>query len=223
MHLVPVVLLVAAAGVPIACWLARNYLVFGDLTGYALNNRFKTWTPKPVSEYWHHPIFTPGGFQVFWNELIRTFWRGQMRLALHAAGRHGNRHLLYPLVNAVSLDICDRRHCQTWQQRRRDPPGRRARWTDVGTLRGDSHRDFHFLRFRHIRVELPYTPISVSSLWTVSFGVAGPVSDYVSGRIGRAAGLVAIEFRSCAAADSHREFHSHRGNVLFSAGVHKPI
>ncbi len=78
-HLVPVVLLVTAAGLPIACWLARNYLVFGDLTGYALNNRFKTWTPKPVSEYWHHPMFTPGGFQFFWSELIRTFWRGQMR------------------------------------------------------------------------------------------------------------------------------------------------
>jgi hypothetical protein len=78
-HLLPALLLVAAAGVPVACWLARNYVVFGDLTGYVLNNRFKTWTPKPVSEYWHHPIFTPSGCWVFWSEFLRTFWRGQMR------------------------------------------------------------------------------------------------------------------------------------------------
>jgi len=78
-HLVPVLVLVAAAGIPVACWLARNYVVFGDMTGYALNNRFKGWTPKPVSEYWRHPMFTPGGFAVFWSEFLRTFWRGQMR------------------------------------------------------------------------------------------------------------------------------------------------
>ena len=78
-HLVPVVLLLAAASIPVACWLARNYLVFGDLTGYALNNLAKTWTPKPFSQYWQHPIFTLGGFQLFWSEMLRTFWRGQMR------------------------------------------------------------------------------------------------------------------------------------------------
>jgi hypothetical protein len=77
-HLVPVVLLVAAASIPVACWLARNYFAFGDLMGFALNNRFKTWTPKPVSEYWHHPMFSLGGFLFFWRRLALTIWRGEM-------------------------------------------------------------------------------------------------------------------------------------------------
>ena len=37
--------------------------------GLCMNNRFKTWTPKPISEYWHHPIFTPGGFLYFSSRL----------------------------------------------------------------------------------------------------------------------------------------------------------
>jgi hypothetical protein len=77
-HLVPVLLLAAAACIPVACWLARNYFAFGDLMGFALNNRFKTWTPKPISEYWRHPIFRPSGFLYFWSRLALTIWRGEM-------------------------------------------------------------------------------------------------------------------------------------------------
>ena len=76
-HLVPVLLLTAAAGIPVACWLTRNYFTFGDLMGFALNNQFKTWTPKPFSEYWHHPIFGLDGFLYFWSNLFVTFWRGE--------------------------------------------------------------------------------------------------------------------------------------------------
>ena len=77
-HLVPVLLLAAAASIPVACWLARNYFAFGDLMGFALNNRFKAWTPKPISEYWRHPIFRPSGFLYFWSRLAITIWRGEM-------------------------------------------------------------------------------------------------------------------------------------------------
>ena len=77
-HLMPVVLMLIAASIPVACWLARNYLVLGDLMGFALNNRFKTWTPKPMGEYWHHPMFTLGGFLYFWSRLAITIWRGEM-------------------------------------------------------------------------------------------------------------------------------------------------
>ena len=76
---VPVVLLVLASSVPVGCWLARNYLVLGDLTGFALESRCLTWTPKPVGQYWNHPIFTPGGFLLFWSRLMTTLWRGEMR------------------------------------------------------------------------------------------------------------------------------------------------
>jgi hypothetical protein len=77
-HLVPALLLLAAASIPVAGWLVRNYFVFGDLMGYALNNKFKTWTPKPIREYWHHPLFTPKGFFYYWWMLFTTFWRGEM-------------------------------------------------------------------------------------------------------------------------------------------------
>lgn len=36
-----------------------------------------TWTPKPLGEIWNHPIFTLSGFAVYWNDLARTFWRGE--------------------------------------------------------------------------------------------------------------------------------------------------
>ncbi len=78
MHLVPVVLLLAASIIPIGCWFARNYCLLGELTGFALRNRFMTWTPKPFAEYWNHPIFTPRGFFLrFWSELMSTFWQGE--------------------------------------------------------------------------------------------------------------------------------------------------
>ena len=76
-HLVPVLLLLAASVIPIGCWMARNYLVFGDLTGFALRSRFMGWTPKSIGEYWHHPIFTPGGWLEFWRGLTTTLWRGE--------------------------------------------------------------------------------------------------------------------------------------------------
>ncbi len=77
-HLVPVVVLLTTASIPIGCWLARNYVVLGDLTGFALRSRFMTWTPKLLGQYWHHPIFTPGGLVFFWSNLTATIWRGEV-------------------------------------------------------------------------------------------------------------------------------------------------
>jgi hypothetical protein len=76
-QLVPVMLLLMAAGIPIGCWLARNYVVLGDLTGFAAKSRCLTWTSKPLGQYANHPIFTPGGFLSFWSALVTTFWRGE--------------------------------------------------------------------------------------------------------------------------------------------------
>jgi hypothetical protein len=33
--------------------------------------------PKPFSQWWPHPIFTPAGFWTFLSELIASFWRGE--------------------------------------------------------------------------------------------------------------------------------------------------
>ena len=77
-QLMPVVLLLAAAGIPIACWLGRNYVVLGEWSGFGLRSRQMTWTPKPLGQYFDHPIFTPQGWMCFWRELVSTLWRGEV-------------------------------------------------------------------------------------------------------------------------------------------------
>ena len=69
--------LLAAATVPISIWLARNYLVLGDLTGCAGKIEHLGWTLKPLGQLWDHPIRTPGGLFFFLTELTKTFWRGE--------------------------------------------------------------------------------------------------------------------------------------------------
>jgi 4-amino-4-deoxy-L-arabinose transferase-like glycosyltransferase len=88
-ELIPVVLLLLASAIPIGCWLARNYLVLGELTGFALKGRHMDWTPKSVGQYWDHPIFTFQGCVCFTSELASTLWRGEIlwrRKELAAAG-----------------------------------------------------------------------------------------------------------------------------------------
>ena len=104
-HLVPVALLLAASIIPIACWLARNYFVLGELTGFALRNHFMTWTPKPFAEYWNHPIFTPHGFFLcFWGKLLGTFWQGEF--SWHGARlAAGNMDVFYAVSSLLFLVV----------------------------------------------------------------------------------------------------------------------
>lgn len=67
-----------AATVPIAIWLGRNYILFGDAVGAAASAKSRSWTVKPLSEMFNHPIFTPSGFIFFISELTKTFWRGEL-------------------------------------------------------------------------------------------------------------------------------------------------
>ena len=73
----PVAVLLLASLIPIGCWIARDYLVLGNPTGFALRSRFMGWTPKSLGQYVNHPIFTPGGLLFFWNSLATTLWRGE--------------------------------------------------------------------------------------------------------------------------------------------------
>ena len=66
-----------AVTVPIAIWLGRNYILFGDAVGAAASIKARTWTIKPLSEMFNHPILTPSGFIYFISELTNTFWRGE--------------------------------------------------------------------------------------------------------------------------------------------------
>jgi hypothetical protein len=65
------------ATIPIAIWLGRNYILFGDAIGAAASAQSRTWTMKPLNEMFNHPIFTPSGFIYFISELTKTFWRGE--------------------------------------------------------------------------------------------------------------------------------------------------
>jgi hypothetical protein len=69
--------LFACAAMPVIAWLAWMKIAFGDFTGSAAKLRFITWTPKPFSEWWHHPIFTPHGLWIFISQLAYSFWQGE--------------------------------------------------------------------------------------------------------------------------------------------------
>jgi hypothetical protein len=71
--------LVLCAGLPIAGWLAWSKYAFGDFSGAAEKIQFITWTPKPFSEWWHHPIYTPHGLWTFVSSLLVAFWQGDFR------------------------------------------------------------------------------------------------------------------------------------------------
>jgi hypothetical protein len=68
--------LFVCAAVPVIAWMVWMKAAFGDLTGSAAKLHFITWTPKPFSEWWHHPIFTPHGLWEFISQLAYSFWQG---------------------------------------------------------------------------------------------------------------------------------------------------
>jgi hypothetical protein len=68
---------IAAAVIPIAFWFGRNHILVGDAFGSAATIKLLTWTKKPLSEIFNHPIFTPQGLFFFLTELTKTFWRGE--------------------------------------------------------------------------------------------------------------------------------------------------
>ena len=66
------------AALPVAGWLAWTKHAFGDFTGSAAKLHFLTWTVKPFSAWWHHPIFTPEGCWTFFSEMLVGFWQGEL-------------------------------------------------------------------------------------------------------------------------------------------------
>ena len=69
--------LALCAGLPMIAWLAWCKHTFGDFTGTAAKIQFLNWTPKPLGEWWRHPIFTPHGLWTFVSGLMATFWQGE--------------------------------------------------------------------------------------------------------------------------------------------------
>ena len=62
---------------PILGWMIWCKSNFNDLTGSSVKTHFLGWTIKPFSEWWHHPIFTPGGLWTYLSGQLGTFWQGE--------------------------------------------------------------------------------------------------------------------------------------------------
>jgi hypothetical protein len=77
--LLPFAALAICAAIPIGSWIIWTKYHFGDLTGSADKIILLDWTRKLFVDWWGHPIFTPGGFWVFWWDLITSFWRGEVK------------------------------------------------------------------------------------------------------------------------------------------------
>jgi len=78
-----------AAGLPIAAWIVRSKLVFGDATGSAAKLAKLGWTLKPAAEMFHHPILSPHGFVGYWGDLISAYWRGEITWGGEALAHSG--------------------------------------------------------------------------------------------------------------------------------------
>jgi Predicted membrane protein (DUF2142) len=72
------ILTIVCAGVPIAAWMLWSKFHFGDVAGSTTAIALLTWTPKPLADWWRHPIFSPQGVWTFWSEVLARFWRGEL-------------------------------------------------------------------------------------------------------------------------------------------------
>ena len=95
------VAMMAAAALPIAIWFLHNHAVLGSWSGSKAKQEYLTWTVKPLSEIFHHPLFTIDGFGYFMSTLSRNFWRGEVYWA--AAPRSA---WIDPLYLWLSMILC---------------------------------------------------------------------------------------------------------------------
>ena len=62
---------------PVVAWMLWCKAKFGDFTGSKLKTEHLGWTIKPFAEWWHHPIYSPGGFWTYLCGQFSTFWQGE--------------------------------------------------------------------------------------------------------------------------------------------------
>jgi hypothetical protein len=90
LSLPPLAALFICAGLPAVIWMIWCKCAYGDFTGSQAKVASFGWTHKPFAEWWHHPIFTPGGFWIFLSVNLASFWQGEMMW-------HGKQLALPPL------------------------------------------------------------------------------------------------------------------------------
>jgi 4-amino-4-deoxy-L-arabinose transferase-like glycosyltransferase len=71
-------ILTACAALPALAWIDWCRTHFGDFTGSQPKVLYWGWTPKPVSEWLQHPIFTFHGAGIFVSGLLSAFWQGEI-------------------------------------------------------------------------------------------------------------------------------------------------
>jgi hypothetical protein len=71
-------ILTACAGLPALAWICWCRIHFGDFTGSQPKVLYWGWTPKPVSEWLQHPIFTFHGAWIFVSGFLSAFWQGEI-------------------------------------------------------------------------------------------------------------------------------------------------
>jgi hypothetical protein len=85
------ILTILFAGLPIGGWMLWSKFQFGDVAGSTTAIALLTWTRKPFTDWWDHPIFSPRGLWTFWSEIIARFWRGELMWQ--------NRELSWPVAD----------------------------------------------------------------------------------------------------------------------------
>lgn len=71
-----------AALVPVGLWLGRTFMHLGNLTGMDSNIETVRYGVRPLGQYIHHKIFTLDGFWYFWDQTIKSLWRGEFAWGL---------------------------------------------------------------------------------------------------------------------------------------------
>jgi Predicted membrane protein (DUF2142) len=72
-------ILTACAALPALAWICWCRTHFGDFTGSQPKVLYWGWTPKPVSEWLQHPIFTFHGAWIFVSGFLSEFWQGEIK------------------------------------------------------------------------------------------------------------------------------------------------
>jgi Predicted membrane protein (DUF2142) len=87
---------------PILAWMIWCKSNFNSLTGSSVKTHFLGWTLKPFSEWWHHPIFTPGGLWTYLSGQLGTFWQGEF-LWQHQPLALPGTEFIYSVLSLVLL------------------------------------------------------------------------------------------------------------------------
>ncbi len=118
--------LICGAAIPVALWCSWVYHNQGALLGETATTAFAGWTPKPLTQILHHPLFTWRGSTYFTSAFLSTFWRGELQW-------HGRSATAGPLDIFYTISSCALVAIAALSLRRRNLP-REERLACLGAL-----------------------------------------------------------------------------------------